>query len=97
MPVDPSITADLCSALCDVLKQARETANLSLGEVAGRAHLNRQAVTFIEQGDRSPTAETLARHAIALGIRPSEVWARAEAKFPAKWWRELEATSKTKV
>ncbi len=97
MPVDPSISAELCSALCEVLKEARETENLSLGEVAGRANLNRQAVTFIEQGERSPTTETFARHAIALGIRPSEAWARAEAKFPAKWWSKLEASGETKV
>ncbi len=96
MPVDPSISAELCSALSAVLKDAREELALSLGEVSGRACLNRQAVTFIEQDERSPTAETFARHAIALGLRPSEVWARAEAKFPPKWWRQIEATAKTK-
>jgi len=75
----------------------REEEGLSLGEVSSRASLNRQTVTFIEQEERSPTAETFVRHALALGLRPSEVWARAEAKFPAKWWREMEAAAQTKT
>jgi transcriptional regulator with XRE-family HTH domain len=97
VPIDPSISAELCSALCIVLKEAREELELSLGEVSGRASLNRQAVAFIEQDERSPTSETLVRHAVALGLRPSEAWARAEAKLSSKWWRQLQSSAKSKM
>lgn len=75
------ISALLCATLSDVLREARLAAGLSLGEVAELSGLNRQAITFIEQGDRNPTTETLAKHALALGMLPSEVWDRAEERL----------------
>ena len=64
-----------------MLREARESAALSLGEVATRSGLNRQAIAFIESGERRPTTETLSRLTIALGLRPSEAWALAEARL----------------
>lgn len=72
-----------------MLREARENAGLSLGEVAVRSGLNRQAVAFIEQGERNPTADTYVRIALALGLRPSELWARVEATFPEGWWKKV--------
>ena len=66
-----------------VLHDARLSAGLSLGEVAAKAGLNRQAVTFIEKGERRPTAETFVRLVVALGLRPSEAWLRAESALPS--------------
>jgi transcriptional regulator with XRE-family HTH domain len=61
-----------------VLRAARESAELSLTEVAELSGLNRQAISLIEQGGRRPTAETFVRLVIALNMRPSEAWAQAE-------------------
>jgi transcriptional regulator with XRE-family HTH domain len=84
---DLQFASDLSDALRVVLREAREAAALSLGEVAARSGLNRQAITFIETGERRPTTETLSRLTMALGLRPSEAWARAEARIPAKEWK----------
>jgi transcriptional regulator with XRE-family HTH domain len=72
-----------------VLREARESAALSLGEVANRSGLNRQAITFIENGDRRPTTETFSRLAMALGMKPSEAWAKAENRLPARRLRQV--------
>lgn len=87
MSADLQFASELSDALRIVLREAREAAALSLGEVAARSGLNRQAITFIENGDRRPTTETLSRLTMALGMRPSEAWAMAEAKIPAKKWK----------
>jgi len=75
------VSALLCSALSEVLRDARQNAGLSLGEMAELSGLNRQAITFVERGDRKPTTETLAKISLALGLLPSEVWSRAEQKL----------------
>lgn len=67
-----------------MLREARESASLSLGEVAKLSGLNRQAITFIERGDRKPTTDTLAKLTLALGLLPSEAWARAEERLMLK-------------
>lgn len=93
MPSDLKFASELSDALRHVLREAREAAALSLGEVAARSGLNRQAITFIENGDRRPTTETLSRLAMALGMRPAEAWAKAEARIPAKTWKRVLAAS----
>lgn len=76
-----NVSALLCSALSEVLRDARLKAGYSLGEIAALSGLNRQAITFVERGDRKPTTETLAKLVLALGLLPSEVWRRAEEKL----------------
>ena len=83
MRPESDFSHDLCDALRVVLQDARLSAGLSLGEVAARAGLNRQAVAFIEKGERRPTADTFVRLAFALGLRPSEAWLRAESALPS--------------
>ncbi len=89
MPTNLQFASDLSDALRHVLREARESQVLSLGEVATRSGLNRQAITFIEKGDRRPSTETLSRLAMALGMKPSEVWAKAEARMPPKQWKQM--------
>jgi transcriptional regulator with XRE-family HTH domain len=89
-----ALSTELCEALRIVLCEARKEAGLSLGEVAALSGLNRQAITFIERGERRPTADTFVHLAIALGLRPSEAWARAEAVISAKRWKKLLAKPK---
>lgn len=84
MPSDLQFAEELSDALCVVLREAREALGWSLGELARRSGLNRQAITFIERGARRPTTETLSRHALALGMLPSEAWLKAEARIPAR-------------
>ena len=95
MSADLQFASELSDALRLVLREARIAAALSLGEVAARSGLNRQAITFIENGDRRPTTETLSRLTMALGMRPSEAWAMAEAKIPAKTWKRVLSASVT--
>ena len=78
------ISSLLCAALSDVLREARLAAGLSLGAVAELSGLNRQAITFIERGDRNPTTETLAKLSLALGLLPSEAWNRAEKRLESR-------------
>ena len=75
------ISSLLCAALSDVLREARLAAGLSLGAVAELSGLNRQAITFIERGERNPTTETLAKLSLALGLLPSEAWNQAEKRL----------------
>ncbi len=91
MPKKSALSIELCEALRVVLREAREAAGLSLGDVANLSGLNRQAITFIERGERRPTAETFVHLAMALGLRPSEAWKRAEDALPARDWKAYAA------
>jgi transcriptional regulator with XRE-family HTH domain len=75
------ISSSLCAALSDVLRETRLAADLSLGATAELSGLNRQAITFIERGDRNPTTETLVKLSFALGLLPSEAWDQAEKRL----------------
>jgi transcriptional regulator with XRE-family HTH domain len=81
VPDIPTTSAALSAALCIVLREAREAASLSLGEAAKLSGLNRQAITFIERGDRRPTTDTVAKLTLALGLLPSQAWDRAEQRL----------------
>jgi transcriptional regulator with XRE-family HTH domain len=83
LPTDLQFAAELSDALRLVLRAEREAASLSVGELSLRSGLNRQAITFIEKGERRPTTETLSRLAMALGMLPSEAWKKAEANVSA--------------
>lgn len=76
-----------------MLRKARENRGLSLGQVASLSGLNRQAITFIEKGERRPTTETFARLSLALHLKPSEVWAEAESMIPPTDWLATNHTS----
>lgn len=95
MPSDLQFATELSDALCVVLRETREALGLSLGELARRTGLNRQAITFIERGSRRPTSETLSRHTLALGMLPSEAWAKAETMISARRWKKVLMDSTT--
>lgn len=90
------LSARLCAALSEVLRDARLAAELSLGAVAELSGLNRQAITFIERGDRKPNAETIAKLALALGMLPSDAWKRAEDKLWLSKWEDAALNPKRK-
>jgi len=51
-----------------VLLRLREAAGMSAYELAKRAGLTRQAISFLETGDREPSWATVQRLAKALGL-----------------------------
>ena len=55
--------------LLHVLRQAHESANLSLADVAERTGMDKAALSRLETGQGNPTIDTLARYAAALGKR----------------------------
>jgi transcriptional regulator with XRE-family HTH domain len=56
-----------------LLRQERERQGLSMTEVAERAGLSQQMVSYVERGMRNPTLDTLLRMAQALETDPSEL------------------------
>jgi transcriptional regulator with XRE-family HTH domain len=55
------------------IRQAREQAVLSQGELAEAAGINRASVSLIETGRAKPRPSTLRRIAQALGVPASEL------------------------
>ena len=51
-----------------MLRRAREKRGLSMNEVASRAGLSQQMVSYVERGMRNPTLETLLRITAAMGV-----------------------------
>jgi transcriptional regulator with XRE-family HTH domain len=51
-----------------VLLRLRRAAGMSAYELAKRSGLTRQAISFLETGDREPTWDTVQRVAKALGL-----------------------------
>lgn len=60
-----------------LLKAERERRKLSLNLLAQKAGVSRQTVSFIEQGLRNPTLNTLLRLTSALEIEVEEIITRA--------------------
>ncbi|MGE9348686.1 helix-turn-helix domain-containing protein [Isoptericola variabilis] len=70
----------LTSALADTLTAERSAARLTRGELAKRAGLSEVALGRYERGERDVPYKTLAQLAGALGYKPSELMAAAEAR-----------------
>lgn len=61
-----------------VLRQAREEAGLSQGELAKAAKLSRIYISFLENDKSSPTLDSLFRIAAVLELKASTIVARIE-------------------
>jgi transcriptional regulator with XRE-family HTH domain len=68
-----SVRERICSEIARSLKQHRVDQELSLTELATRAGLSRQTVSFIENEDRNPTLDTLLRLTEVLGVELEEL------------------------
>lgn len=64
------------------LLQARTEAELSQEELAHRAGLHTNAVSFLERGERKPGIQTIFQLSRALGIKTSELMERVENLKP---------------
>jgi len=57
----------------EILRTAREQANLSRREVASRADLSEAHLRFIELGERPAKLETLRKLAMIIGLKDKEI------------------------
>ena len=68
----------LLKAVGQAVREARDELGVSQEELGFESDLDRTYISGIERGVRNPTVETLARLCRALGVRVSELIARAE-------------------
>ena len=73
------LRAKVCSAVARLLREERERQFLSMSEVAGRAGLSQQMVSYVEREMRTPTIDTLFRLAQAMGLNPITLLTKAAA------------------
>ena len=66
-----------------VLRALRKERSLSQEELAFEAELNRQFVSLIELGQRSPSLGTIYKLAQGLGLTGSELLSHVESHFRA--------------
>jgi transcriptional regulator with XRE-family HTH domain len=57
-PLPRTSLEPVCLALAAVIRQRREWAGLSLNQLAKRAGLSQQRLSFVESGRRIPTLDT---------------------------------------
>jgi transcriptional regulator with XRE-family HTH domain len=67
-------------ALGEAIRELRTERELSQEELGLRSGVHRNYIGGVERAERQPSALTVARLADALGVKPSEVFKRAERK-----------------
>ena len=70
----------ICSEVAKLLKAQREKRRLSMTELAAKAGLSQQMVSYVERGIRNPTLETLLRITEALDVPLGKMITKAEGK-----------------
>ena len=70
------------SEVAGLLRQKREGQSLSLQQLAKKAGLSRQMVSYVEQERRNPSLDVLLRITEVLGVKLEDILrkARAQAK-----------------
>ena len=76
-----AIIIRLEDAFGSVIEKRRRELQMSQEDLAFAAGLHRTTISLLERGVKSPTLSTLCHLALALGLAPSRLVARAEAKF----------------
>jgi transcriptional regulator with XRE-family HTH domain len=69
----------LRASLAEQIRLLRRTRGLSQEVLGFRCSLHRTYISLVERSQKSLTVDALARIAAALGTKPSELLARAEA------------------
>lgn len=75
-----ALADQLCETLAEDLLQARTEAKLSKRKVSSSGGPSTQMVGYVEKRERRPKMDLYVRHALALGLLPSEVLALAEKR-----------------
>ena len=98
-----ALRARVCSAVARLLREEREQQVLSMSEVAGRAGLSQQMVSYVEREMRVPTIDTLFRLAHALGLNPITLLTKASApdlglqsRYRQQWREKLSPSARPK-
>ena len=75
--VEHDANGAICSQVARLLREERQMRSLSLNVMAERAGLSRQMVSYVEQGKRNPTLETLFRLTAVLDLKLEDLISRA--------------------
>jgi transcriptional regulator with XRE-family HTH domain len=67
----------ITEAFACLLRETREAQHLSMSQVAQRAGLSQQMVSYVEIGLRGPTLDTVLRLGHALNVNPTDLINRA--------------------
>jgi transcriptional regulator with XRE-family HTH domain len=67
----------ISSQVAHLVRKERLKHQLSLNELAARAALSRQMVSYVEQEKRNPSLGTLLRITLALGVNLDDIIRRA--------------------
>lgn len=70
----------IVARIAGLLRQERLHRGLSMSQVAERAGLSQQMISYVERGLRKPNLDTLLRQCAALDLDPAEVLRQATAK-----------------
>ena len=74
----------ICSAVAQILRKERQKRGLSLANVATKAGLSYQMVSFVEKEMRNPTLDTVLRISAALEIDMAKIIRHAQSAAKAK-------------
>jgi transcriptional regulator with XRE-family HTH domain len=69
--------AAICFEVAKILKAERTKRRFSMTQLAAKAGLSQQMISYVERGLRNPTLETLLRITDALGVDLAKVITRA--------------------
>jgi transcriptional regulator with XRE-family HTH domain len=77
-PLPRTALEPVCEALATAIRERREDSGFSLNQLATLTNLSRPMIRFIENNERIPTVDTVARISRAFGISLSQLVVEAE-------------------
>ncbi|MDA7645136.1 helix-turn-helix domain-containing protein [bacterium] len=69
-----------CRRVAELLREERSRGGLSMTDVAAKAGLSQQMVSYVERGLRTPSLDTLVRMADAVGCDLPDILTRARSE-----------------
>jgi transcriptional regulator with XRE-family HTH domain len=80
-PLPRTALEPVCEALANAIRERREDSGFSLNQLATLTNLSRPMIRFIENNERIPTVDTVARISRAFGMSLSQLVIEAEKKL----------------
>jgi ribosome-binding protein aMBF1 (putative translation factor) len=80
-PLPRTALEPVCEALANAIRERRELLGWSPNWLSAQTNLSRPMIRFIENNERIPTVDTVARISRALGISFSKLVEEAEGKL----------------